>query len=104
MPRGESQLNDVVGDNIISARDENWRLYQNIVKPGLQATFDVEPLVKNAKKLCSLLRESQSIAANKGISVQEILQRYTIANVSNSLLQTDFEVSTPVRMIESCAD
>lgn len=89
------------GDNIISSRDETWRLYQSIIRPGLQATFDVQPLLKNARKLCSLLRDSQSAAGGRGIAMQEILQRYTIANISNTLLQTDFEVSAPVKVIKS---
>ncbi|KAL9106117.1 MAG: hypothetical protein Q9227_008817 [Pyrenula ochraceoflavens] len=50
-----SVLAEFLGDNVISARDANWRLYQSIVKPALQAKFDIEPIMANAKDLCMLL-------------------------------------------------
>ncbi|WEW54883.1 cytochrome P450-dit2 [Emydomyces testavorans] len=85
---------EFLGDNIISARDENWRLYRNIIQPGLQRTFETEPIVENAKKLCVLLKESQHGMGNRGVSVQEYLQCYTTANISRTLLQTEVESLT----------
>lgn len=62
------------------------------MKPGLQANFQAEPIIMNARKLCTLLRDSQRILANNGVPVQEAVQRYTIANISKALLQMDTDV------------
>ncbi|KAG9233566.1 cytochrome P450 [Amylocarpus encephaloides] len=82
---------EFLGDNIISARSSNWKLYTDIIKPGLQRNFETEPLLSNSSLLCKLLKDSQRSVGKSGIAVQELLQRYTIANVSQGLLQTDFE-------------
>ncbi|KAH6662357.1 cytochrome P450 [Halenospora varia] len=89
-----SGLANFLGDNIISARGPEWKLYQSIVRPALQKNFETAPLFENAAILCSLVNEFQVKAGGNGIVVQELLQRYTIANVSNCLLQTDFQTLT----------
>jgi len=50
-------------------------------------------LLANAAIFSKLIKEHQKKAGDNGIVVQELLQRYTIANVSNGLLRTDFQVS-----------
>ncbi|CAG8983880.1 hypothetical protein HYALB_00005519, partial [Hymenoscyphus albidus] len=82
-----------LGDNIISARGENHKLYKSIIRPGLQRNFDseLELLFSNAALLCKLLGDSQRAVGRNGIPVQGLLQRYTIANISQCLLQTDFQ-------------
>ncbi|KAH8657512.1 cytochrome P450 monooxygenase [Tricladium varicosporioides] len=89
-----SVIAEFLGDNIISARADDWKLYQGVIKPGLQRNFEADSLVENATLLCNLVKETQKIAGNAGVPISELLQRYTIANVSNTLLQTDFQTLT----------
>ncbi|CAG7922179.1 unnamed protein product [Penicillium olsonii] len=69
------------GSNIISARDEEWRCYRTIIKPGLQKVFDTKPIIDNAEKLCETFWQMQGKSMRKGIPIQEILQRYSSANL-----------------------
>ncbi len=87
-----SVLADYTGDNIISAHGENWKLYQSVLKPGLQRDFDVDPILRNARSLIHLLCHEQSISPGESVVVGQLLQRYALANLSESILQVDFEV------------
>lgn len=88
-----SVLADYTGDNIISSHGENWKLYRKILQPGLQKNFDEEAIKKNSQTLIDLIQTEQKNIGSKGIPVQQLLQRYTLANVAEALLNTDFEVS-----------
>ncbi|KAH6603631.1 Cytochrome P450 family protein [Trichoderma cornu-damae] len=91
-----SVLASFLGDNIISSYGDNWRLYQGIMKPGLQRSFehDFSSLHKNAQRLCAILLDQQQQQQQRfptgGVLVQEIFQRYTIANFAQALFRTDF--------------
>ncbi|KAE8381569.1 cytochrome P450 [Aspergillus bertholletiae] len=84
-----SVLAEFLGDNVISSRGATWRLYRDIITPGLQGHFDTELMAVNAKELCSSLLAFQEIAGNRGVPVQDLLQQFTIANVSQVLLQAN---------------
>lgn len=88
-----SVLAEFLGDNIISSYGDTWRKYQAVVKPGLQRNFDADWIAKNAEVLCRLLRETQARAGGNGIAVQELLQRYSVANCSEVVLQVNLGVS-----------
>ncbi|KAJ4286179.1 cytochrome P450-dit2 [Collariella sp. IMI 366227] len=85
-----SVLADFLGDNIISSHGDVWRNYQTVVKPGLQRNFEATKIAQNASRLCELLRDAQIQAGKAGFSVQELLQRYSVANCSEVVLQTNF--------------
>jgi cytochrome P450 len=87
-----SVLAEFLGDNIISAHGTTWRQYRQVIKPGLQRKFEVELLSQNARKLCNLLHDAsiEAVGEHGAIAVQELLQRYTIANLAQVVLQTDF--------------
>ena len=86
-----SVLASFLGDNVISAHGDVWRLYQGVMKPGLQRRFDANMLFTNALRLRDLLLLN-------GGAVQPVLQRYTIANTAQALLGADFHVSgNPLR-------
>ena len=86
-----SVLAEYTGNNIISARGDTWKKFTHIMKPGLQRTFELEPLIKNTRTLVQLLRDDQSRKGTSGgIIVGPLLQRYSLANLSKSLLATDF--------------
>lgn len=88
-----SVLADYTGDNIISAHGETWRKYRKVLQPGLQKNFEEKPLLENSRKLIQLFLGEQEKCSNSGIMVQQLLQRFTLANVAVCLLNTDFEVS-----------
>ncbi|KAB8231255.1 cytochrome P450 [Aspergillus alliaceus] len=80
---------EFLGDNVISSRNTTWRLYRDIITPGLQGSFDIDILVANAEGLCSSLLASQHVAGNRGVHVQDLLQQFTIANVLQALLHAN---------------
>ncbi len=92
-----SVLADFLGDNIISSHGQTWKRYREVIKPGLQRPFEIEKLVRNAEKLCDLISNAclHTTGKSRGIPVQGLLQRYTIANVAELVLQTNFGVSIP---------
>ncbi|KAE8325967.1 cytochrome P450 [Aspergillus sergii] len=84
-----SVLADFLGDNVISSRGTTWRLYRDIITPGLQGHFDAGLIAANAEELCSSLIAFQNTVGNCGVPVQDLLQRFTIANVCQVLLQAN---------------
>lgn len=86
-----SVLADYTGDNIISSHGDLWKLYRKVLQPGLQKTFNQDVLVKNSRKIIELMLEDQR--KDNSILVQQLLQRFTLANVGDLLLDSDFEVS-----------
>jgi cytochrome P450 len=95
-----SVLAEFLGDNIISSHGDVWRNYQSIVKPGLQRNFEAEKIAHNGDQLCGLLRDAQIRAGNGGVSVQELLQRYSVANCSEVVLQTNLDVRLTATTLE----
>jgi cytochrome P450 len=96
-------LAEYTGDNIISSHGENWRLYQSIIKPGLQRDCEVEPVLNNVGILIRLLLEEQAHSENKSVIVPQLVQRYTLANLSESLLGASFRVCQPLPQIRFLA-
>ncbi|KAL9116885.1 MAG: hypothetical protein Q9187_006583, partial [Circinaria calcarea] len=86
-----SVLAEYTGDNIISSHGANWRLYQSILKPGLQLNFESDCIRSNALALLRLLRSEREASASGGVVVPPLFQRYTLANLSQVLLCTNFE-------------
>jgi cytochrome P450 len=84
---------ELLGDNIISAHGEGWKLYRSIIKPGLQKAFDTSILHANTEKLIRLITAQSKRVDGAPISVQDLLQRFTIANTSQVLLQMDVKVT-----------
>ncbi|KAH6612193.1 Pyoverdine/dityrosine biosynthesis protein-domain-containing protein [Chaetomium sp. MPI-SDFR-AT-0129] len=100
-----SVLAQFLGDNIISSYGDVWRGYQSVVKPGLQRSFEADKIARNANRLCGLLRETQSQAGERGIPVQELLQRYSVANCSEIVLQANLDAlssaNAPINLLQS---
>lgn len=93
-----SVLAEFLGENVISAHGENWRLFKGVIKPGLTRGFEKgaerEVLERNTGRLVEMIRGL--VRGNHGragaVPVQELLQRFTIANTGEGLFQTDFKV------------
>src|SRR5262245_27528753 len=69
------------GSNIISSRGDEWRHYRAIIKPGLQAYFDANPILENAERLVIIFGHPRGLSPTGGIMVQGILHRYSSANL-----------------------
>ena len=90
-----SVMASLVGDNIINAHGEDWKLYTSVMKPGLQKTnFDTRPILVKSRRFVDLLVEEQgTVGRDRGVLVNPIIQRFAIAAMGESFLDIDFEVS-----------
>lgn len=88
-----SVLAQYTGDNIISSHGENWKLYSSIFKPGLQRDYDPSGIWRNASLLVQLI--GQDIKRKSPVDINPLMQRYALANLSEVLLGTTFDVSSP---------
>ncbi|KAI0115740.1 Dit2 protein [Nemania sp. FL0031] len=77
------------GENIISAVGDTWRHFATICKPGLQSNVDFSIMAKNGRMLIDLLLLEQQRRAS--VDMLDYIQVYAIANVSESLLDSEFE-------------
>lgn len=84
---------DYTGDNIISAHGETWRKYRKIMQPGLQKNFDADILDRNSRMFVDLIKKEISKESSHAVPVQQLIQRFTLANVSEELLGFDLEVT-----------
>ncbi|KZF20229.1 Dit2 protein [Xylona heveae TC161] len=84
-----SVLADYTGDNIISAHGDDWRLYQQVLKPGLQKQFDISSFCENALLLIRILKETNN--RDGAVLVTPLLQRYTVANLGKAVFSADFQ-------------
>ncbi|CAG8904111.1 unnamed protein product [Penicillium egyptiacum] len=89
----------VAGSNIISARDEEWRCYRAVIKPGLQTFSHPKPILENAKKLSNIFWQLQGQCTEKGILIQDVLQRYASANLLCCIFDCS-ELSSQMMSIE----
>lgn len=104
------------GENVISAHGAIWKTFRRAITPGLQL-FDHTPLVKNADLFCSLISKrltksgSSSIggstssldekeswqfptAASGTLLMSELIQRLSLANISEVALGLDIGTLT----------
>lgn len=86
-----SVLATYTGDNIISAHGELWKLYRDVVAQSIQFP-DLKPISKNTQKLLRFLDNEMGSANQATISVTDILQKYSLANVCESVLGVNFNV------------
>ncbi|KAI9677068.1 MAG: cytochrome P450-dit2 [Caeruleum heppii] len=85
-----SVIAEYTGDNIISGHGADWRKYQDVLKPGMQRNFDAEPILNNAKSFLRILRNEVHSTADHAVLLAPLLQRYTMANYSESMLTSNF--------------
>lgn len=83
-----SVLASFLGDNIISSHGDVWKLYQDVMKPGLQEGWSIDGIHANASLLLS-----QYMQASGPLAIQESLQRYTIANLVQVMLRLDIDMN-----------
>lgn len=94
-----SVIATLVGDNIINAHGENWKLYTAIMKPGLQKKqFDVQPVVRKSRRLVDkLVEELKLVSADggdgKGIVANHYVQQWAVDVMGVSFLDLDLQVT-----------
>ncbi|KAL2363896.1 hypothetical protein RJZ56_003182 [Blastomyces dermatitidis] len=88
-----SVLGTFLGNNIISAQGETWKLYTSIMKAGIQRRItDTSKLLGRSRQLIRGLLEAQKAAGkSSGIEIESLVQMYTIFVVGEHFFQTDFE-------------
>jgi cytochrome P450 len=97
-----SVLAHYTGDNIISAHGETWKLYTSVLKPGLQQDHDPMQIRQNTARLLELCFEQQKHSSTRSVIIPQLLQRFTLANLSEVLLGSNFQVrSTMISLPES---
>lgn len=84
----------LVGDNIINAHGENWKLYTSIMKAGLQKkVFDTTSLLKQSRKLVDLLVDLQKeTGADRGILIMADVQKWAVDVMGENFLDLDLKV------------
>lgn len=97
-----SVLGAFLGDQIISNTGETWKLYQGVIKPGLQRPFDHNILVSNARRLATLVADAQAHGRGKGIVIQGLFQKYCIQNYGQVFMRTDLKVSSSAFPCKRC--
>jgi unspecific monooxygenase len=83
-------LAEYTGDNIISSHGKNWKLYTSVIKPVLQHDHNSAQLWRHSRLLKKMLLDD-SKRTPSGTPVYGLLQRYTLANLSEMILGCSFE-------------
>ncbi|KAJ6084618.1 Cytochrome monooxygenase xanG [Penicillium sp. IBT 16267x] len=82
----------LVGDNIINAHGENWRLFTSIMKPGLQRRItDSAPLLKKSSLFVDILLNEQEKVGGAGVAVNDIIQRWALSCMGLNFMGVDLE-------------
>lgn len=83
----------LVGDNIINAHGQNWKLYKSIMKPGLQRRVtNSGPLLEKSRLFVDILLEEQEKLGEKGVLVNPIIQRWALSCMGINFMNVDLEV------------
>ncbi|KAF7173042.1 hypothetical protein CNMCM6106_007180 [Aspergillus hiratsukae] len=88
-----SVIATLVGDNIINAHGDTWKLYTGIMKPGLQKkNFDTTPiLLKSRRFVDEILAEQGAADPNAGILVNTYVQQWAVDVMGTSFLDLDLQ-------------
>ncbi|RHZ60379.1 hypothetical protein CDV55_100029 [Aspergillus turcosus] len=90
-----SVIATLVGDNIINAHGDTWRLYTGIMKPGLQKkNFDTMPILRKSRRFVDeILAEQRAAAAgaDTGILVNTYVQQWAVDVMGLSFLDLDLQ-------------
>lgn len=85
-----SILSDYTGDNLISAHGENWTLYRKTLTAAIQFP-NLDPVIHNSKLLLNCI-DDKILTMNSLIPVGDLVQRFSLANIGQSLLGINFKL------------
>ena len=77
------------GVNIIDSHGSLWKLFTEIIKPGIQRPFDVSFIKQTSASLVQHLVRDQEQAPHCGVRVDSLLQRWAISIFSEYFLDLD---------------
>lgn len=77
---------EYMGDNVISAGNESWKLYRSVVTNGILFP-DMEPLDRNVDYLIENLKKAA--LKSRAVPVSEKLQKFTLACIGDCMLSCD---------------
>ncbi|KFX94356.1 hypothetical protein O988_06351 [Pseudogymnoascus sp. VKM F-3808] len=70
----------LMGENIIDAHDDQWKLFSSIMKPGIQRPFTIDSIVQKSQKLAQLFLDNQGQASpNKGVTIDPFVHRWAVS-------------------------
>lgn len=84
-----SVLAEYTGDNIISAHGEDWKLYRSICSKLIQSA-DTSKMKSNTEKMMDIIATQIDQSKSGPVPMTDIIQRYTLQNVGQSVLGVDF--------------
>ena len=89
-----SVIASLVGDNIINSHGEDWKLYTDIMKPGMQKRrWDMTLIVEDTKMFVEmLLKMQEAVPEGEGVVVNPLIQRWAIQLMGRSFIDTDLQV------------
>lgn len=76
-----------LGKNVISSRGDDWKRYRDLVKKSIQFP-DFDAVNNNVKRFFSFLEKK--LDKNRSVLISNILQRYALENIGNSVIGCDF--------------
>lgn len=85
----------MVGDNMLGAHGEKWKLMASIIKPGsLKTRHDSKLLLEKSRAFVDLLLNTQAGETHGGVLVDPLIQRFTLAAMGECMLDVDLGVSS----------
>ena len=89
-----SVIASLVGDNIINSHGEDWKLYTDIMKPGMQKRqWDTRLMVEDTQTFVKMLLELQETAPHgEGVVVNPLIQRWAIQLMGRAFIDMDLKV------------
>lgn len=84
----------LVGDNILGAHGEKWKLMSSIIKLALMKNrHESKLLLEKSRAFVDLLLSTQTEGPHGGVLVDPLIQRFTLAAMGESMLDLDLGVS-----------
>ena len=91
----------LVGDNVLGAHGEPWKLMSSIMKPGVQKAFqESRPFLENSRRFVNLLLQTLAEGHPDGVKVQPLIQRLTLDIMGEALF--DAQLGVRDSAIDSC--
>ena len=97
-----SVIAELVGDNVINSHGEDWKLYTDIMKPGMQKRrWDMSLIVGDTQMFVKMLLKMQEGAPEgEGVVVNPLIQRWAIQLMGRSFIDTDLKVNSSLPLFK----
>ncbi|GMF75187.1 unnamed protein product [Aspergillus oryzae] len=86
-----STLAGLFGENIIDSHGELWKQFTGVMKPGIQRPHSISSLkVASSKLIATFKREQQHAPSDRGVVINDIIERWAIDVFGKSFFDVDF--------------